>query len=105
MKHPAHHAECGCNVCAGKARAFTAPDWIGKTLMCPHCGKLLDITAADGPHEGYDPSEGMRRDSYWFVTLSDGTVARMWEDRKCILLNPDGTDRKQSYTRGQAWGE
>lgn len=71
--------------------------------MCPHCGKLLDITEADGPYVGQDQSEKMRIDTFWIVTLSDGTKSRMWEDRKCVLLNADGTDTSVARVKGARW--
>lgn len=71
-------------------RAFVASDWLGALIACPHCGNVLKVTAAAGPYVGEDPSEGNRVDRWWDLTLEDGYHARMWEDRKGVVLpNPE----------------
>lgn len=72
-------------------RAFMREDWIGKHVRCPCHGQLHIIIEAEGPFLGNDPSAGNRLDCYWIVTLSDDGKARLWEDRKGVLVKQGAT--------------
>lgn len=102
-EHPRAHAPgCPCTVCTGKARCFTAADWVGSLILCPHCNQVLKVTEAKGPYEGVNPNPEFgptsvhvnvdsgapdrNADRYWVLRLEDGYHARMWEHRKVVLL-------------------
>ena len=67
-------------------RPFRRSDWMGARIRCPHCGKVLRVIDVEGPFVGEDPSEHCRVDRYWVLTLEDGNQARMWEDRKGVVI-------------------
>jgi len=69
-------------------RRFRREDWLGAVVLCPHCNQQLTIIDADGPHIGFNP-QLLVPDLAWVVTLSDGYEARMWEDRKGIVIEED----------------
>lgn len=75
-------------------RPFRREDWIGGRIHCPCHGVLHSIVDATGPFPGFDPSEGNREDFYWIVILSDGGDARMWEDRKGVIVKNSPASRE-----------